>query len=131
MLDLDFTITHGPFDLEVRAAIELDGTTAVFGPSGAGKTTLLRAIAGLDRPARGRIACDQVVWHDSTRHVAAHLRRVGYVFQDGRLFPHLTVEQNLRFAVQHARAPGPIGMRDAVAALELQELLSRRPASLS
>jgi molybdate transport system ATP-binding protein len=130
-LDLDFAITHGPFDLQVRAAIELDGITAVFGPSGAGKTTLLRAIAGLDRPARGRIECDGVVWHDSTRNVAAHLRRVGYVFQDGRLFPHLSVEQNLRFAAEHSRAPRPIGMRDAVAALELQDLLDRRPASLS
>ena len=130
-LHLDFSIARGGFELDVRAALELDGISAVFGPSGAGKTTLLRAIAGLDRPARGRIALDDAVWHDATRHVPAHLRRIGYVFQDGRLFPHLSVAQNLRFALEHAPSPGPIGMPDAVAALQLQDLLERRPASLS
>ena len=130
-LELDFAINRGDFELEVGAAIELAGTTAIFGPSGSGKTTLLRVIAGLDLPKRGRIVCDDVVWHDEAVHVPAHARRVGYVFQDGRLFAHLTVEGNLRFAVRHARAPGPIAMRDAIGALELETLLERRPASLS
>jgi molybdate transport system ATP-binding protein len=130
-LALDFALKRGDFELTVAAAIELVGTTAVFGPSGSGKTTLLRVIAGLDLPDRGRIACGEVIWHDASVHVPAYGRRVGYVFQDGRLFAHLTVEGNLRFAVRHARAPGPITMRDAVAALELEVLLERRPASLS
>jgi molybdate transport system ATP-binding protein len=130
-LELDFAIKRGDFELAVAAAIELAGTTAVFGPSGSGKTTLLRVVAGLDHPARGRIACGDVVWHDTSVHVPAHERRVGYVFQDGRLFTHLTVEGNLRFAVRHARAREPITMRAAVGALELEALLERRPASLS
>jgi molybdate transport system ATP-binding protein len=130
-LELDFAIKRGDFELEVKAAIELAGTTAVFGPSGSGKTTLLRVIAGLDRPASGRIVCGDLTWHNASVHVPAHARRVGYVFQEGRLFPHLTVEGNLRFAARHARAPGPITMRDAVDALELEALLERRPVSLS
>ena len=130
-LELDFAITRGDFELSVAAAIELAGTTAVFGPSGSGKTTLLRVVAGLDRPKRGRIVCGDVVWHDTPAHVPAYERRVGYVFQDGRLFAHMTVEGNLRFALRHARASGPITMRDAVAALDLDRLLERRPASLS
>jgi molybdate transport system ATP-binding protein len=130
-LELDFAIKRGEFELAVAAVIELAGTTAVFGPSGSGKTTLLRVIAGLDRPTRGRIACDDVVWNDAAVHVPAYARRVGYVFQDGRLFAHLTVEGNLRFAVRHTRELGRITMRDAVGALELETLLDRRPASLS
>ena len=130
-LHLDFAIARGDFELAVTAAIELAGTTAVFGPSGSGKTTLLRVVAGLDRPLRGRIACGDLVWHDASVHVPAHARRVGYVFQDGRLFTHLTVEGNLRFAVRHAREHGPITLRDAVGALELEALLERRPTSLS
>jgi molybdate transport system ATP-binding protein len=130
-LELDFAIKRGDFELDVKAAIELAGTTAVFGPSGSGKTTLLRVIAGLDRPKRGRIACGDLVWHDESVHVPAHARRVGYVFQDGRLFAHLTVAGNLRFATRHARTPGPITLRDAVSALELEALLERRSSSLS
>jgi molybdate transport system ATP-binding protein len=130
-LHLDFSIARGDFELTVTTAIELAGTTAVFGPSGSGKTTLLRVVAGLERPARGRIAWGDVIWHDRAVHVPAHERRVGYVFQDGRLFTHLTVEGNLRFALRHARARGPITMRDAIGALELETLLKRRPASLS
>ena len=130
-LDLDFATKRGDFELAVAADIELAGTTAVFGPSGSGKTTLLRVVAGLDRPTRGRIACGDVVWHDPSLHVPAYERRVGYVFQDGRLFAHLTVDGNLRFAVRHARSRGNITMRDAVGALDLEPLLKRRPASLS
>jgi molybdate transport system ATP-binding protein len=130
-LELDFTVTRGDFDLAVDADVELAGTTAVFGASGAGKTTLLRVVAGLDRPARGRVACSDAVWDDATVHVPAHRRRVGYVFQDGRLFVHLSVAGNLRFAERHARAPGPITMPDAVAALDLEDLLERGPLSLS
>jgi molybdate transport system ATP-binding protein len=130
-LKLDFAIRHGDFELTVATALELAGTTAVFGPSGSGKTTLLRVVAGLDRPTRGRIAWGDLVWHDTSVHVPTHERRVGYVFQDGRLFTHLTVQGNLRFAVRHARERGPITLRDAVAALELEALLERRPTSLS
>src|SRR5579864_5224637 len=76
-----------------------DGLTALFGRSGAGKTTLINAIAGLLRPERGRIIVDREVLTD-TEHgifVPARRRRVGYVFQEGRLFPHLSVRQNLLY----------------------------------
>ena len=71
----------------------------MFGPSGAGKTTLLRVIAGLEQDARGRVTFDGEAWATDGARVPAHRRGIGYVFQDGRLFAHLNVEQNLRFAL--------------------------------
>ena len=134
-LRLDLEVARERFRLRVQETIALDGITAVFGPSGSGKTTLLRAIAGLEPSTRGRIGFEDTVWQDSARLVPAHLRGIGYVFQDGRLFPHLTVEQNLRFAIRHHRRseiPGPdIGLEVAVETLRLDDLMRRRPATLS
>jgi molybdate transport system ATP-binding protein len=130
-LRADFSIDRGEFSLAVDTSISITGITAVFGPSGSGKTTLLRAVAGLERPARGRITFDGTVWQNEHTYVPAHRRRIGYVFQEGRLFPHLTVDKNLRFAARHARDSGPIGPREAIDALELNDLLDRRPVSLS
>ncbi len=86
------------FDLELT--LEVDSTTAVVGPSGAGKTTLLRAIAGLVKPAAGRIAAGADVWFDADRGLllAPDERQVGLVFQDYALFPHMTVRQNVEYA---------------------------------
>jgi molybdate transport system ATP-binding protein len=133
-LELDVTLQRAAFKLRVRQAVELDGITALFGPSGSGKTTLLRVIAGLEETARGDVAFDGTFWQRGASRVPAHRRRIGYIFQDGRLFPHLTVEQNLRFALQRAgdRAGRRlIGIAEAVAALDLHTLLGRRPRSLS
>jgi molybdate transport system ATP-binding protein len=130
-LHLNFAIDRGGFRLAVDATIPLAGITAVFGPSGSGKTTLLRVIAGLERNAHGRVMFDGADWRNEHSFVPAHRRRIGYVFQDGRLFAHLTVEQNLAFAVDHARDAGPINLRDTIDALDLDDLLDRRPASLS
>jgi len=94
----DLTVALRDFDLV--AQIECAGeTTAIVGPSGAGKSTLLRAVAGLVRPAAGRIALGDQIWFDSTRgiDIAAERRRVGYVFQHYALFPHLSVERNVAF----------------------------------
>jgi molybdate transport system ATP-binding protein len=122
----------------VQREIVLDGVTALFGPSGSGKTTLLRVIAGLERGARGLVSFDDTVWQRGDVRVPAHRRGVGYVFQDARLFPHLTVEGNLRFALERvprrepaARSARAIGLDAAVGALDLESLLARRPASLS
>jgi len=137
-LNLDVTLERGAFRLAVRREIALNGITALFGPSGSGKTTLLRVLAGLERDARGLVSFDGTVWQTAGRHVPAHRRGVGYVFQDGRLFPHLTVEGNLRFALERAarreaaaRSAQPIELEAVVRALDLWTLLARRPASLS
>jgi molybdate transport system ATP-binding protein len=130
-LALNVALDRPGFTLAVDQVLEIDGITALFGPSGSGKTTLLRVIAGLERTARGTVKFDGDVWQDGRRWIAPHRRRIGYVFQDGRLFAHLNVEQNLRFATRRATTESPIGLDDAVAALDLEALLARRPASLS
>jgi molybdate transport system ATP-binding protein len=129
-------------DIEHRlAAFELDihfrsgrGLTALFGRSGAGKTSIVNAIAGLIRPERGRIVIDKAVLLDTERgiRVATHRRRVGYVFQEGRLFPHLTVRQNLLFGRWFARTGSPPAhLDDVVELLGIESLLDRRPGRLS
>jgi ABC-type sulfate/molybdate transport systems ATPase subunit len=87
----------------LRLTLEVDGVVALVGPSGAGKTTVLRAIAGLTTPSTGRIAVDDTVWFDGGSRVdlAPDDRRVGLVFQDYALFPHMTVRQNIEYARRH------------------------------
>jgi molybdate transport system ATP-binding protein len=122
------------FALTVAEDLALDGITAMFGPSGSGKTTLLRIIAGLDRAASGRIALGDDVWQDDARgiFVPPHRRGVGYVFQDARLFSHLSVAENLRYAERRSRKESRrIEFDDVVRALDLAPLLNRRPAGLS
>jgi molybdate transport system ATP-binding protein len=108
--------------------------TALFGRSGAGKTSLVNMIAGLTRPDRGRIAVDGTVLFDSMAgiDVAAHRRRVGYVFQEGRLFPHLSVRANLLYGRRLARRADRWGTLDGIVELlGIGHLLNRRPAGLS
>jgi molybdate transport system ATP-binding protein len=122
------------FALDVAFARPSHGVTVVFGPSGAGKTTLLRALAGLEAGAQGQVWVDGVCWHDSARGLSlpAHARAVGYVFQDGRLFSHLSVEGNLRFAATRAPRDGNgLTLTDAVHLLDLQTLLPRAVDGLS
>lgn len=120
------------FALAVEQALRLDGVLALFGASGCGKSTLLRIIAGLETQAEGRVAFGEAVWQDSAagRLVPAHRRGAGYMFQDARLFPHLSVAGNLRFAAKRSGAP-PALWQEVVAALDLGPLLERRPARLS
>ena len=134
-LALDVELDRGSFKLEVRRELKLEGITALFGPSGSGKTTLLRVIAGLEEDARGTVSYDGTPWQREGLRVPAHRRGIGYVFQDGRLFPHLDVEGNLRFAlrraVNRAASTPPIDFATVVGALDLGPLLRRHPASLS
>ena len=133
-LSLQLRATRGAFDLDIEAEIPLAGITAIFGPSGSGKTSLLRLIAGLDRPDQGRIAMGGEVWSDSARRTftPAHQRPVGLVFQDARLFTHLSVAGNLDFAQRRAvRGVGRFDAETIIEALDLVPLLPRRPASLS
>ena len=133
MLEVDIEHRLGAFDLDIRFRSGR-GLTALFGRSGSGKTSVVNAIAGLIRPLRGRIVADEAVLLDTERGICAptHRRGVGYVFQEGRLFPHLTVRHNLlfgrRFASGRARSAG---LEDVVELLGIGALLDRRPGRLS
>jgi molybdate transport system ATP-binding protein len=110
------------------------GATALFGPSGAGKTSIINMIAGLLKPDRGRVALDDTVLFDSNAriNVPAHRRRIGYVFQEGRLFPHLSVAQNLDYGRWASGLPRDDAERERVIALvNIGALLTRRPGKLS
>ncbi len=133
-LSVDITLDLPGFRLAVAHDFASRGLTAVFGPSGSGKSTLLRVIAGLEARARGAVRFDGQEWQNDARHMPPHRRGVGYVFQDARLFPHLTVAGNLDYARRRARpAPGrPAPDREAIiAALDLGPLLPRRVGGLS
>lgn len=129
MLDVDVRKRLGGTALDIRFT-GAGGVTALFGRSGAGKTSTVRMIAGLTKPDAGRIALGGRVLFDSDSRVDIETphRRVGVVFQKGRLFPHLTVRRNLLYAKaarSNARYSGIVGM------LGLEALLERRPATLS
>jgi molybdate transport system ATP-binding protein len=110
------------------------GVTVLFGRSGSGKTTIVNAVAGLLRPDQGRIAAGDWVLFDSAAGIrlAPHRRRLGYIFQEGRLFPHLTVRQNLHYGAWFAPKGAPReDMGRVVEMLGLGPLLDRRPRALS
>jgi len=118
------------FPIEVNFEAQ-DGITALFGRSGAGKSTIIAMIAGLVRPEAGRIAVGERVLFDSDtgRDVAPDKRRTPVVFQDGRLFPHLTVAGNLAFARRFGGGTAPLG--PIVELLGSGPLMRRRPGGLS
>jgi molybdate transport system ATP-binding protein len=122
----------GAFALEAAFASD-GGVTALFGRSGSGKTSVLNAIAGLLRPERGRIALDGEALFDAAAgvDVAVHRRRIGYVFQEGRLLPHITVRQNLLYGRRFARGSGAVPYDKVIELLGLARLLERRPHDLS
>jgi molybdate transport system ATP-binding protein len=133
MLAVDVEKRLGDFSLAARFETA-GGVTALFGASGAGKTTLVNMIAGLVRPDRGRIVLDDTVLFDSKERidVPAHRRRIGYVFQEGRLFPHLTVHSNLDYGRRMSGlAPDPAELERTVQLLDIAPLLERRPGKLS
>lgn len=125
------------FDLDVEFQAP-PGLTVLFGPSGSGKTTVVNAVAGLLRPGRGRIAAgDWLLMDTQAGHwLPPHRRRLGYVFQEGRLFPHLSVRQNLLYGRWFAPrdAPGDTNresLERVVDILGIGPLLTRRPGALS
>jgi len=133
MLHVDLRKAVG--DLALCVAFDSEGpVTGLFGPSGAGKTTLVNMIAGLVRPDAGRLALgDQVLFdHDRRIDVPAHKRRIGYVFQEGRLFPHMTVARNLDYGRWMAGLPHDSAeFARILAMLDIEPLLGRRPGKLS
>jgi molybdate transport system ATP-binding protein len=132
-LEVDVTHRFGSFLLEARFVSE-GRLTAFFGRSGSGKTTLVNMIAGIVRPDRGRIALDGTVLVDTKQRifVPKYRRRVGYVFQEGRLFPHLTVRQNLLFGRWFtAKRERHVGLDQVLDLLGIAHLMDRRPGALS
>ena len=133
ILEVDIEHRLGAFELDIHLRSGR-GLTALFGRSGAGKTSIINVIAGLVRPERGRIVVDGSVLIDTERgvRVPAYRRRVGYVFQEDRLFPHLTVRQNLLFGRWFAIGSTPaVRLDHVVDLLGIGALLDRRPARLS
>jgi molybdate transport system ATP-binding protein len=133
-MNLSVTLRHsfGGFSLDVgfQAAA---GITALFGRSGSGKTSVINAVAGLLRPDFGRISLDGRDLMDSTRSMwlPPYRRGLGYVFQDSRLFPHLSVQQNLLYGRWFARNHDDIAFDHVVALLGIGALLGRSPGALS
>ncbi len=133
MLAVDVEKGFGAFKVAARFEAK-GGITALFGPSGSGKTTLVNIIAGLINPDRGAIALDDTVLFDATAgiNLPPNRRHIGYVFQEGRLFPHLSVRQNIDYG---RRMSGHPRLEDeftrVVALLDIGHLLDRRPRLLS
>ena len=133
MLSVDVEKRLGEFQIAAKFQTT-GGATALFGPSGAGKTSIINMIAGLLKPDRGRIALDDTVLFDSNTRIdlPAHRRRIGYVFQEGRLFPHLSVAQNLDYGRWMSGLPVDQAERERIIALlNIGALLTRRPRHLS
>ena len=110
MLSVAVKKLRGSFSLNATFELPTPGVVALFGRSGSGKSTLINLIAGLLEADAGRVALDDLVWLDTERrlNVLPERRRIGYVFQDARLFPHLSVEGNLRYAESRAPARRPV-----------------------
>src|SRR4029077_13591771 len=133
MIEVDVEKRLGSFHLAVRFSVQAP-LLGLFGRSGSGKTSVINAIAGIVRPARGAIRINDACLFDAAKgiDVPPDKRRVGYVFQDALLFPHMDVEANLLYGQRlHAPADRFIDEARVVELLGLRALLKRRPASLS
>jgi molybdate transport system ATP-binding protein len=134
MLRIEVRKQRGDFALDVAIGVATPGTIALFGRSGCGKTTLVNSIAGLSQPDRARVVINDVVVEDTDANVRLPVekRRIGYVFQDSRLFPHLRVDGNLRYGERRAQREARfIDFDHVIALLGLEKLLERRPHQLS
>ena len=125
-LEADIELEQGAFSLRARFSAPADGITVLFGPSGSGKTTLLSVLAGLKRPDRGAIALGGA----EIGNLPAHQRGIGQVFQDARLFPHLSVRQNIVYAARRAPAGG-LAIEEVARFFDIASLLDRPVGNLS
>lgn len=134
-MTIGIAVSHRLDNFRLDVAFESSGRlTAVFGASGSGKTSLINVVAGLIRPHSGKVRLDGHVLVDTERGIClpAHRRRIGYVFQDARLFPHMTVEQNLAYGQWFApRSERYANQKQIVDILGIGSLLARRPSTLS
>ncbi|GAA0702603.1 molybdenum ABC transporter ATP-binding protein [Marinobacterium maritimum] len=134
-MSLTFAVQHhyNGFDLDIELQLETEGITALFGPSGCGKSTLLRLLAGLEPAQQGRIHFHGECWQDSQTGTVlpANRRDIGLVFQDARLFPHLSVQDNLSFSAPYRRGGMPLDASLLIDQLQLAPLLLQKPDTLS
>ena len=132
-IQVRYELQRGDFGLDVDLELPLRGISGVLGASGAGKTSLLRCIAGLERPASGKLLVADEIWQDSSAGIwrDAHEREVGYVFQEPRLFPHLDVRGNIEYGRRRCRHRTAKNLDQIVALLGLENLLRRNTAELS
>ncbi len=136
MLEVNIRQKHGNFELRLGFHLTECGIAVIFGPSGSGKTSLINCIAGLETPDAGHIACHGATCFDAGQgiNLPPEKRRLGYVFQDARLFPHLSVRDNLSFGLRFHAAQHPLAapnVDDVADLLDIGSLLHRRPAHLS
>lgn len=129
VIDVDLQ-RHG-FNLSVNTSIPSTGINAIYGPSGAGKTTLLRWLAGLDKQIHGTLHFKQQCWQNDHDFLPAHQREIAFVFQEPRLFPHLTVRGNLHYAYKRRFNNNGPCIDDVCQWFELNSLLEHRSAQLS
>lgn len=133
-MSVDINLKHRIGALDIEAAFSTGaGITALFGRSGSGKTTLVNMMAGLVKPDAGHIKIDERILFDSNSgtNLPPHRRRIGYVFQEARLFPHLNVRQNLNYGTWFAKGRRKTPFDQIVEMLGIAELLKRRPLHLS
>lgn len=129
MVEVDITIPRKQFELQLKQQFDR-GITGIFGPSGSGKTSLLQAIAGLTKPASGSIVLEgsTLFHHQDKINQPVEKRQIGYVFQEGRLFPHLSVYQNLNYGY---RAGSSVAFDEVIDLLQLRPLLNSKPHQIS
>ncbi len=130
-LEVDISLSYPGFDLAVKHRFAPGRITAIFGRSGSGKSTLLRIIAGLETGAAGSVTMGGTVWQAPGIRLAPEARGVGFVFQDARLFAHLTVDGNLSYAANRAKGLKGPGLDMIAHDFDLGSLLQRRPVGLS
>ena len=132
MIHARFNLAYPGFALDVDMQLPARGVTALFGASGSGKTTLLRCIAGLERAAGGLLRVKGEVWQEGGKFLATHQRRLGYVFQEASLFPHLSVRGNLEYGYKRIpAAERKLQIEHVLEWLGLGSLVERNPAHLS
>lgn len=133
-LFVNLTLHRAHFNLQFESSFADKNIHAVFGPSGSGKTTLLRSMAGLESAAVGRVILNNDVWQDNQQGIflPTHRRSLGYVFQQDGLFPHLTIENNLRYGLERSQQPSRImSFCDTCDFFQIHGWLKRFPSELS
>lgn len=133
LIQIKYALRRENFALDVDLDLPLRGIAGLFGASGAGKTSLLRCIAGLERPATGKLVVAGDVWQDNSSNTwrAVHQRDIGYVFQEPRLFAHLDVHGNIEFGLRRREHNGAPDIDHIIGLLGLERLLTRRIDELS
>lgn len=132
--DCHIQLRRDNFSIEAEFTIPEKGVLGIFGHSGSGKTTLLRCIAGLEKEVSGRIEINNEVWLDDKQHLSTQQRNIGYIFQENRLFPHLSVENNLDYGASRSSRKdenNKVNREHLLDLLNIAHLLDRYPRQLS